>query len=99
MKNLIPQKFILILLVFTTTNTLNRLGRGGVVDLIREPDNIHDRDAIRVEIGGETVGYVANSTRTLIECVKSASDIKNTRSTQAEVQFILFNEWVIAKLI
>ena len=72
---------------------------GTVVDLIKEPDNPHDRDVIRVEIRGETVGYVANSKYTLIKEVKSATDIKNTVSAHAEVQFILFDEWVIAKLI
>ena len=72
---------------------------GTIVDLIRESENPHDRDAIRVEINGETVGYVANSKYTLIKEVKSATEIKNAQSKQAEVQFILFNEWVIAKLI
>ncbi len=72
---------------------------GTIVDLIKEPNNPHDKDAIRVEIKNETVGYVANSKYTLIEEVKSATDIKDTHSTQAEVQFILFNEWIIAKLI
>ena len=72
---------------------------GTVVDLIKEPDNPHDKNAIRVEVNGETVGYVANSKYTLIKEVKSATDIKNNLSTQAEVQFVLFNEWVIAKLI
>ena len=73
--------------------------RSTIVDLIKEPDNPHDKNAIRVEVNGETVGYVANSKYTLIKEVKSATDIKNNLSTQAEVQFILFNEWVIAKLI
>jgi tetratricopeptide (TPR) repeat protein len=72
---------------------------GTVVDLIKEPGNPHDKNAIRVEVNGETVGYVANSKYTLIKEVKSATNIKNNLSTQAEVQFILFNEWVIAKLI
>ena len=72
---------------------------GTIVDLIREPDNPHDRYAIRVEINGETVGYVANSEYTLIKEVKSARALKHSKSTQAEVQFILFNKWVIAKLI
>ena len=67
--------------------------------MIREPDNPNDRDAIRVDINGTTVGYVANSRYTVIKEVKSATDIKNTKSTHAEVQFILFKEWVIAKLI
>ena len=72
---------------------------GTIVDLIKEPDNPHDLNAIRVEIKGKTVGYVANNEYTLIKEVKSATDIKDTASTQAEVQFILFGEWVIAKLI
>ena len=73
--------------------------QGAVVDLIREPDNPHDPYAIRVEIGGETVGYVANGRHTLINGVKSARELKNLKSAQAEVQFILLNEWVIAKVI
>ena len=72
---------------------------GTIVDLIRESDNPHDRYAIRVEINGETVGYVANNQYTLIKEVKSARDLKHSKSTRAEVQFILFNKWVIAKLI
>jgi len=72
---------------------------GVIVDLIKEPDNPYDKDAIRAEIDGETVGYVANSEYTLIKEVKSASDIVHTRLTQAKVMFILFDEWVIAKLI
>jgi tetratricopeptide (TPR) repeat protein len=73
--------------------------QGTVVDLIREPENPHDKYAIRVEIRGETVGYVANSKYTLIKEVKSARDLENVSLKQAEVQFILLNEWVIAKLI
>lgn len=72
---------------------------GTIVDLIREQDNPHDPHAIRVEINGETVGYVANREYTLIREVKSASWIRNLWATQAEVMFILLDEWVIAKLI
>ena len=72
---------------------------GAIVDLIKESDNPYDKDAIRVEVNGKTVGYVANGRNTAIKEVKSATDIKNTDSTRAEVQFILFGKWVIAKLI
>ena len=51
-----------------------------IVDLIRESDNPHDRYAIRVEIKGETVGYVANNQYTLIKEVKSARDLKHSQS-------------------
>ena len=77
-----------------------KLFREGVVmDLIREPENEHDPDAIRVEIEGKTVGYVANSPGTLINEVKSATDIKNSESTQAKFVFVLLGEWIIARLI
>ena len=72
---------------------------GVVMDLIRETDNKHDRDAIRVEINGQTVGYVANSEYTLIKEVKSASQIRNMESTKAEFLFVLLGEYRIAKLI
>lgn len=72
---------------------------GVIVNLIKEPDNPHDSNAIRVEIKGKTVGYVANSQYTLIKEVESATDINDSLSFCAEVQFILFGEWVIAKLI
>ena len=72
---------------------------GMTVDLVREPDNEHDPDAVRVEVEGEAVGYVANSEYTLIENVKSASDIKKLELKKAEVLFIYMDEYVIAKLI
>ena len=43
------------------------LERGDTVRLVKEPDNKHDREAIRVEMDGlGLVGYVANSVRTVI---------------------------------
>lgn len=71
---------------------------GITVDLIKEDDNEHDPDAIRVEIEGETVGYVANSEYTLINGVKSASDLKGIKSKTAEILFIYMDEHVIAKV-
>ena len=72
---------------------------GMTVDLVREPDNEHDPDAVRVEVEGEAVGYVANSEYTLIENIKSASDIKKLELKKAEVLFIYMDEYVIAKVI
>ncbi|WP_407411708.1 HIRAN domain-containing protein [Methanobrevibacter sp.] len=69
------------------------------VDLVKEPENEHDPDAVRVEIDGEKVGYVANSEYTLIENIKSASDIKDMDLKKAEVVFIYMDEHVIAKII
>jgi hypothetical protein len=73
--------------------------KGVIMDLVKEPDNKHDKDAIRVEINGETVGYVANSEWTLINETKSATEIKNMQSTNAEFLFIILDCYVVAKLI
>lgn len=79
----------------------NRTSPGIVVDLIKELDNEYDRDAIRVELNGNTVGYVANSPRTLIKETKSATDIKNRfkSRTKAEILFVYMERYPIAKLI
>ncbi len=56
---------------FTITGTSYRHGkdfmkRGMRVRLVKEPDNEHDREAIRVEMPGlGQVGYVANSPYTV----------------------------------
>ena len=74
---------------------------GTVVDLIKEKENVHDSDAVRVEIDGETVGYVANSDYTLIDGIKSATDIKDVikDNQKAEVMFVYFESYVIARLL
>lgn len=73
--------------------------KGVTVNLIREDDNEHDPDAVRVEIDGETVGYVANNEYTLIDNVKSASEIRKFSFKKAEVMMIYLDEYVIARLV
>lgn len=73
--------------------------KGVTVDLICEENNEHDPDAIRVEIDGETVGYVANSEYTLMEGISSASDIRKEKFSGAEILFIYFETYIVAKLI
>ena len=57
---------------FTITGTQYRFGkefleRGMEVKLVKEPDNEHDKEAIKVELEClGTIGYVANSPRTVI---------------------------------
>ena len=74
---------------------------GDIIDLIKEEDNEHDPDAVKVLLDGETVGYVANNPYTLIDEVNSATKIKNMISDnqKAEILFIYLGEYVIAKLI
>lgn len=77
------------------------LTAGTRVELVREPDNVYDPDAIRIEIRGETVGYVANSNSTLISEVKSASEIKDIikDDQKATIMFKFLDEYIVARLI
>lgn len=75
------------------------LEEGMTVDLVRDEENEHDSDAIRVEIEGETVGFVANSPHTMVEGVKSASEIKDMNPKRAQIKFLYLYEYIIAKLI
>ena len=77
------------------------LVRGVEVSLIKEPTNEHDKDAIRAEVNGQTVGYVANSDYTLFEGVKSASEIKSKikDNQKARILFTYLDRHVVAKLI
>lgn len=74
---------------------------GTIIDLIKEPDNEHDKDAIRVEFNTKTVGYVANSTYTMIDEAKSASEIWCTfgERTRARILFVFMQDYLIAELI
>ena len=75
--------------------------KGLMVDLVKDFENEHDRDAIEVLLEGETLGYVANSDFTVIDNVSSASSIKHLfkTSAKAEILFIYLGEMVIARLI
>lgn len=95
----------------TTTDTLicitgtqfyqsfDLIREGLEVDLIPEDDNEHDSDAIRVEANGMTIGYVANSPHTMIEGVKSASEIRKSAPKKAVVMFLYLYEYIIAKVV
>ena len=67
MKNEVEKK-----IYFTVTGLKFRYGtdfleRGDIVRLVKEPDNEHDSEAIKVEIDGlGKIGYVANSVHTVL---------------------------------
>ena len=69
--------------------------------MVKDLENEHDPDAIAAVKDNEIVGYVANSPHTLIDEVKSASDIKNSikDNQKAEILFDFLGEYTIAKLI
>ncbi len=74
---------------------------GMIVELVKEPENEHDSDAIAVYLDKEKIGYVANSEYTLMDKVKSATKIKNQISdnTSAEILFVYLDEYTIARII
>ena len=73
---------------------------GVIVNLVKEPDNEHDGDAIAVFLDDEQIGYVANSPYTLVDGVKSDSEIKSIGNNQkAEVLFNFLERFVILRII
>ena len=79
----------------------SQLRPGVILDLIKEPKNEHDSNAIRIEFDGKTVGYVGNGSMTVPEGVKSATEIQDEFSDKrkAEVLFYFIDYYIIAKLI
>ena len=82
---------------FTITGTKYRYGqdfmeKGMKVRLVKEPDNEHDREAIRVEMEGfGHVGYVANSPYTVVGESWSAGRIydKIGRTAEGKVKYVM----------
>ena len=74
---------------------------GSIIKLIKEPDNDHDTEAIICEIKyiGK-VGYIANSTRTVIKGTMSAGRLYDKISdvSFAKIRFIGDNS-AIAKIL
>ena len=67
---------------------------GQKVKLVKEPENDYDREAIRAELPGlGKVGYVANSTRTVVgECCSAGRLYDKIGDTAiAKVKYILAN--------
>lgn len=74
---------------------------GRLVKLIKEEDNIHDSDAIRVVMPYlDTVGYVANSVYTVYQGTMSASRIYEHigKTAYAQVMFITHSS-VVARVL
>lgn len=67
---------------------------GQKVKLVKEPENDYDREAIRAELPGlGKVGYVANSTHTVMGDCSSAGRIydKIDDTATAKVKYVLAN--------
>ena len=79
---------------------LDPFENGAIFNLVKQPDNEHDSDAIAIFSGDEQLGFVANSQYTVIDGVKSASEIKFIDDNQkAEVVFVFFDRYVVLRLV
>ena len=80
---------------FTIAGTNHYFGsdfmkQGMKVKLIKEPDNEHDREAIRVELKGlGKVGYVANSPYTVLAESMSAGRIYDRMGDEAKGKILI----------
>ena len=85
-------------LFFTLTGTNHYYGtdfleRGIKLILRKEPDNVHDKEAIRAEIKGlGKIGYVANSTYTVIGESYSAGRLYEHIGKRAKAKVLLVTE-------
>ncbi len=72
-----------------------------ILDLKKETDNEHDKDAIAIYLNENKVGYVANSDYTLIEEVESASKIRNkiTKESKVKLLFPYLDIYYIGKIL
>lgn len=83
---------------FTLTGTNHYYGtdflkKGMKIRLKKEPDNEHDKEAIRAEIKGlGNIGYVANSTYTVIGDSYSAGRLYEHMGKKAKAKVLIVTE-------
>ena len=90
---------------FTITGTQFYFGKdfiepGMKVKLIKEPENLYDSEAIRVELKGlGKIGYVANSTGTVLGESMSAGRLYDHIGKKAEGKVVIVTDrGVVCKL-
>ena len=81
-------------LTFKTFEKAEDLKIGDVVELIKEPENEHDKNAIKVMLNNNQIGYLANNNSkiTTLEGTLSASEMQDKFKTQAKAKIIEFDK-------
>ncbi len=76
------------------------LEKGMIVKLVKEPDNQFDKEAIKVELKPfGTIGYVANSTKTVVGECYSAGRLYDKIGDEAEAEIAYLTDSIaIAKV-
>lgn len=68
------------------------LTQGKPLELVREPDNEFDKDAIAVYADGKKIGFVANKNYTKCELTSSASQLKDEIEDVAKAEYLFHLE-------
>ena len=73
--------------------------KGSIFNIVKEPDNPYDMEAIAVKSDNITIAYVANSVRTVVKGTMSAGRIYDKFGEDCEIEVIFVRDQIIAKLI
>ena len=65
---------------------------GKMLTLVKEPDNNYDAEAIAVKLDDEKIGYVANSTNTVVKGTMSAGRVYDKINDHQQVEVILIDK-------
>lgn len=81
-------------------NKNNPLNVGNILTLVKEPDNTHDAEAIVVKLDDEKIGYVANSTNTVVKGTMSAGRVYDKINNIQQAEVILIDKHaLLARII
>ena len=89
-----------VLVTIAAFNKTNLFKKGSIFNIVKEPDNPHDMEAIAVKSDNKTVAYVANSVHTVVKGTMSAGRLydKIENVAKAKVIFVDRNK-IIAKIV
>ena len=80
-------------------NNEDLLKKGSIFNIVKEPDNSYDMEAIAVKHDNETIAYVANSVHTVVKGTMSAGRIYDKFNNDSKIEIIFAGDRIIAKLI
>lgn len=80
-------------------NSRDLFKKGSIFDIVKEPDNLYDMEAIAVKQNNETIAYIANSINTVVRGTMSAGRIYDKFNNDAKIELIFVDNPIIAKLI
>ena len=88
------------IMITISLNQRNHLHVGNILTLVKEPDNNYDTEAIAVKLDDEKVGYVANSTNTVVKGTMSAGRVYDKINDNQKIEVIFINENdLVAKIL